>query len=332
MTKLIVVLGGTGTQGSSVIDAFVNDPEWKVRTVNRDPAKQECKLLEHKGVQVVKGSFDDVDSLIAAFEGANVVFGVTDFWAAFVNLDTPAKLGPGQSINEYCYDVEVQHGKNIADAVATIADSTLETYVWSSLSHAAKWSRGKYTWVYHFDSKAAVYEYILATHAGLAKKTSTVQIGWYADNWKKIAQVAPRKAPDGVYEWVRCGSAGHAPIPWVDTQRDTGKFVRALVGTSPGKHLLGVSQMVTADKYMELWGRLNGVPARVRSISADEFDQLWPSLQLARELRESSCYSDEFGWDGGEPGVLRPSDLAFEQPLTMIEEYFKAQDWSSILH
>ncbi|KAK9246101.1 NmrA-like family domain-containing protein 1 [Lipomyces tetrasporus] len=331
MTKLIVVLGGTGTQGASVIDAFINDPEWKIRTVNRDPAKPECRRLEDKGVQVVKGSFDDVDSLIAAFQGANVVFGVTDFWAAFGNADTPAKLRPGQLINEYCYDVEVQHGKNIADAVATIAGSTLETYVWSSLSHAAKWSRGKYTWNYHFDSKAVVYEYIVATHPVLAKKTSTVQIGWYADNWKKMAQLAPRRAPDGVYEWVRCGP-GDALIPWVDTEHDAGKFVRALVRTSPGKHLLGVSEMVTPDKYMELWGRLNSVPARSRMISADEFDQLWPSPLLAREVRESSFYIDEFGWDGGEPGVLRPSDLAFEQPLTTIEEYIKAQDWSSILH
>jgi uncharacterized protein YbjT (DUF2867 family) len=73
-----------------------------MRTVNHDPTKAECKALEAKGVEVVKGSFENVESLIAAFQGANVVFGLTDFWAPFFNPATPAKLAPGQLINEYC--------------------------------------------------------------------------------------------------------------------------------------------------------------------------------------------------------------------------------------
>jgi hypothetical protein len=65
-----------------------------------------------------------------------------------------AKLSPGQTLREWCYETEVKQGKNIADAVATVKD--LEMFIWSTLSHSSKWSKGKYTGVYHFDSKAAV--------------------------------------------------------------------------------------------------------------------------------------------------------------------------------
>jgi NmrA-like family len=85
---------------------------------------------------------------------------VTDFWDPFFNPVTQEKLAPGQLINEYCYNYELQQGKNIADAVATIADTTLDLFVWYNLAHVKKWSKGKYTWVYHFDAKADIYKYV----------------------------------------------------------------------------------------------------------------------------------------------------------------------------
>jgi hypothetical protein len=225
-------------------------------------------------------------------------------------------------------------------------------YIFSSLSAAKKWSKGKYTWVYHFDSKAAVYDYIQETHPALAKKMSTVQIGSYADNWKMLGMTAPRKADDGVYELANA-CKGTYEIPWVDTRNDTGKFVRALVQSEPGKNMLGVSQMVTYKEYMRIWGELNGVPARHRQVSEDEVVKRLAKLpEVARkELIESNAYVEEFDWDGGEPGILRPWDVSFqaylsytrllpgrsisqlklERPLTTIEEYIKAQDWCPVI-
>jgi hypothetical protein len=295
-------------QGASVIDAFLKDPSWKIRTVNRDPTKPECLALVEKGVEVVKGSFEEVDSLIAAFQGANVVFGVTDFWAPFFNPATVPKLAPGQLVNEYCYEVELQQGKNIADAVATIADSTLDLYVWSTLSDVRKWSKGKYTWVYHFDSKAKVYDYIKEEHPNLAKKTSTVQLGWYADNWKTLRSSVPQRAEDGVYE-LRTYAKSDVVVPWVDARSDTGKFVRALVHTAPGKTLLGVSQLITYGDYAKAWGEVNGVPTRFNHVSGEEYVKLLPDT-IKEELLESIAYIEDFGWDGGEPGVLRPWDVS----------------------
>ncbi|KAI8579799.1 hypothetical protein K450DRAFT_240389 [Umbelopsis ramanniana AG] len=330
MSKLIVVFGGTGKQGGSVIKAFLKDPTWKIRTITRNIAKPQSIALQEKGVEVVQGDINDIDSLIAAVQGANVVFGVTDFWEPFFNPATQEKLAPGQTINEYCYKLELQQGKNIVDAVATIADTTLDLFVWSSLAHVKKWSKGKYTWVYHFDSKAEVYECIRESHPKLAKKTSSVQIGYYADNWLWIPMTAPQKTEDGVYE-LKLSAKPETLVPWVDTQADTGKFVRALVQMSPGTDLLGASEMVTYGDYLKTWGEVNGVHTRFTHISAEEHEKMMPEI-FAKEIQESLAFNEEYGWDGGEPGVLRPSDMKFEEPLSNIKDWVKAQDWSAVIH
>ncbi len=99
-------------------------------------------------------------------------------------------------MNEFCFDLEVQQGKNIANAAAKV--ETLERYVCSSLSDAKKWSKGKYTWVYHFDGKAQVVEYIKDELPHLAKKTSVLQIGLYATHWQAAPILAPQKV-----EWPK---------------------------------------------------------------------------------------------------------------------------------
>jgi hypothetical protein len=261
----------------------------------------------------VKGDIEDVQSLKLAFQGASVIFAVTDFWAPFFNPAAHSNLKLGQTINEYCYDVELQHGKNIADAAATVA--SLDLFVFSSLSAAKKLSRGKYTWNYHFDSKAAVVDYVHATHPGLAAKMSTVQIGNYADNWKKIGVTAPRKSPEGVYEWVNA-CAGSSLIPWVDTRADTGKFVRALVKAGPGVDMLGISQMVSYEEYMKIWAKLLGVEGRHRQVAVEEMNAKMEAMGLPevarKEILESNLYVEEFGWDGGVEGVKKPWDVSID--------------------
>ena len=94
-------------------------------------------------------------------------------------------------MNEFCFDLEVQQGKNIANAAAKV--KTLERYVYSSLSDARKWSKGKYTWVYHFDGKAKIVEYVTDELPDLAKKMSMLQIGLYATHWQAAPFLAPQK-------------------------------------------------------------------------------------------------------------------------------------------
>ena len=167
-------------QGGSVADVYAKEPGWKVRGLSRNPEK--AANLTAKGIEVVKADLNDRESLVAAFKGADAIFTTTDPWTAFFDPATRSLLKPGQTINEYCYDVEVQQGKNVADVAASMEG--LDRFIVSALCDVKKWSRGKYTSVYHFDSKARIVEYVKEKYPKLAEKMSVVQLGGYMNNWK----------------------------------------------------------------------------------------------------------------------------------------------------
>ena len=86
--KLIVIIGVTGTQGGSVARLFAKEPRWKVRGITRDVSKPSNGSLRELGIELVQADLDDPGSLERAFEGANVVFSVTDFWYVLINVET----------------------------------------------------------------------------------------------------------------------------------------------------------------------------------------------------------------------------------------------------
>lgn len=165
-------------------DVYLREPGWNVRGITRNPTSAGALAWKTKGVEVVKADLDDEESLIAAFAGADAIFSTTDFWGPMFNPATKSKVKSGQTINEWCYEYEVQQGKNIANAAATVKG--LEQFIVSSLCDASKWSKGKYTWVYHFDSKAHIVDFIKANLSELASKMSVVELGVYMSNSKTI--------------------------------------------------------------------------------------------------------------------------------------------------
>lgn len=141
---------------------------------------------------MVQGDLNDSASLTAAFEGADAIFGVTDFWTVFNDPESKKRKRPDQEMLQYCYDVEVQQGKNLADAAASVPG--LSRFVLSSMADAAKWSKGKFTTLYHMDSKARAVEYAQSLPA-LAGKFSQVQAPIYYNLlWQWGLPTTPRKA------------------------------------------------------------------------------------------------------------------------------------------
>lgn len=111
---------------------------------------------------------------------------MTDFWGFQQDTRVPELMEKhSMTVNEAFATLETQQGKNIADAAAAELerkDSKLERFVFSTLSDSTKWSRGKISWNWHFDSKAKVTDYVKETYAhSLAKITSFVQFGLYMD-------------------------------------------------------------------------------------------------------------------------------------------------------
>lgn len=163
---------------------------------------------------------------------------------ASISGDLPA----GRTPNEQAFDLEVEQGINIAEAAASPAVlETLQRFVLSSLSDARKWSAGKFTTVYHYDSKAEMIRAIRDRFPKLAARMSTLQVGHYVTNWKAFPSMAPQKQPDGSFLTFR-PVGPQVKFPFVVTHQDTGAFVKALVDLPPGKDLLGVSQVMTCKR------------------------------------------------------------------------------------
>jgi len=252
-------------QGSSVSRTFLRFPGWRVRGITRSPDDDTARALAANGVEIVKTDLDDKQTLFSAFEGANFISSNTDFFAHLHN--TPSDRTP----NEQAFDREVAQGVNIAEAAASAAVlKTLERFVPPPLSDARKRSSGKYTNVYHYDPKVEVIRAIKTRFPELAARMSMVQVGHYVKNWKAFPSMAPQKQPDGSFLAFR-PVAPNVQFPFVDTHRDTGPFVKALVDLPPGKELLGASQTMTWPEWMALWGKILGVHAGFKQVSADEF-------------------------------------------------------------
>ena len=187
MAKLICIIGVTGNQGGSVAQRFLQDSNYHVRGVTRDPASPAAQKLAAQGIEVVAGNLDDLETLIPAFAGANLIFSVTNYWEPFFRPDCRAKAQElGISCRKYAYDVEVQQGKNIVDAATTTID-TLEPngFIASTLSHAGQCSKGKFTELYHFDAKADIFpRYVNQKYPSLAGKMSFVQTGYFTSSYK----------------------------------------------------------------------------------------------------------------------------------------------------
>jgi len=83
---IVTIVGATGQQGCGVITAFVSDSRYHVRGITRNPNSASSKELYSKGVEMVKGDLDDLDSLKTAFTSSYVIFAVTDFYAPFEAL------------------------------------------------------------------------------------------------------------------------------------------------------------------------------------------------------------------------------------------------------
>jgi hypothetical protein len=187
MPKLICIVGVTGNQGGSVAQRFLKDSNYRVRGLTRDSSSPAAQTLARQGVEIVHADLDDVESLVKAFEGANVIFGVTNYWEPFFRPDCRQKAAEnGISCRRYAYEVEAQQGKNIAVAAATVVDGLDKNgFIASTLSHAGKCSQGKFKELYHFDAKADIFpHYVRVQSPKLAAKMSCVQTGYFTSSYK----------------------------------------------------------------------------------------------------------------------------------------------------
>jgi len=320
----------TWYQGGSVASLFSTLPEWHVRGITRDPSKPSAASLKDQGIDLVAADLDDVPSLKKAFEGAAVVFGVTDFWQ---HVQNPANHAVAASrnvtINEIAYENEVKQGRNIVDAAA--ATSGLERFVLGTINSTKKLSGGKITFNLHFDAKWEAVDYCKEKYPELWEKTSLLQLGMFASNWKS-GLGGPKKGEDGKFT-MQMALSGDKKVPQVDVNKDTGRFVQALLAIPPKVNMMGAGSLISWNEYLAIWSRVNKVHVEYQQIDRAALEQMLGTV--GREFADMFQYIEEFGYDGGDPDVVYPWEVkekyGVDVKYTTMEEYIKGEDWSSVL-
>jgi hypothetical protein len=310
-SKIITVIGATGTQGGSVVNALHGKSGYTVRAVTRDPSSEAAKALALKGIEVVAGDANDYDSLVKAFAGSAAVFSVTNFWGILA-----------QQGLEKAFELETANG--IAIAKAALATPTLEHFVWSSVPNPLKLSGGKRL-IPHFEAKNRVDQYI-ESEPELLAKTTFLWVGYYGNNVFYYPQYFIN-AIGGSEHSIQLGVYG-ADVPLTtigDPRVNIGRFVKAVLEnpgkTLPGKVVLAAAEETTVGGYLEAWSAFQKKPATYVQIPADVFDTIWPVYgKELRLMHEFWDWAREKSWTGDQP-VLTKEDLGLTN-LVGIQETF----------
>src|SRR5215467_10646160 len=108
-TRIIAVVGATGTQGGSVARAILRDTagDLAVRALTRKPSSERAQSLARQGAEVVYADLDDVESIKQAFTGAYGAYCMTDFWGG--HGDPERERVQGTSMAEAARCAGLQH-------------------------------------------------------------------------------------------------------------------------------------------------------------------------------------------------------------------------------
>lgn len=123
--KLLVVVGATGMQGSSVIEWTLKHKKdtYRIRGTTRNASSDAASALRSRGVEVVQADANDSSSLRAAFAGASVIFAYTDSTGCMKQvMESSAGIDESETALKRAADLELQQGRNIAEAAAGIQE------------------------------------------------------------------------------------------------------------------------------------------------------------------------------------------------------------------
>ena len=276
--KIIAVVGSTGAQGGSLVEAILSDPNggFAARAITRDPTKDKARAIAAKGGEVVQADLDDVESLKKAFAGAYGVYAVTNFWEHFSG------------------EKEKAQAKNIADAAKAAGVSHV---IWSTLEDTRNLMNAddkrmpmlqeKYR-VPHFDAKAEANAYF----KGLP--TTFLVTSFYWDNLYSFG-LAPKKGADGQYEWTF--PMGDRKLAGMAAE-DIGKSAYGIFKAGQqyvGKTVGIVSENLTLTEMGEKLSKGMGVgPIRYNAVDADVYrsfgfpgaDEMGNMFQVYRDFEK----------------------------------------------
>ncbi|KAJ1663359.1 hypothetical protein IW140_001909 [Coemansia sp. RSA 1813] len=306
MTQTVAIIGATGLQGGSVLRSLHATGKYKLVAMTRNISSAQANEIKNKypDVELAAADVEDIDSLKKAFEGADFVFGMTQFFQPAI-MD---KIETGD------FDAEYKQGKNIVDAAVA---ANVKNIIFSSLPSMKEISGGKYPNVHHFEGKNRAEAY-LKSNADKIRGVA-VHVGSYMENFVNYARVSPEDNETIEFPFPY---SPEALLPLVDVANDTGAvvsyiishfddYVGRAIGVSGGYYSL--QDMVGA--FTEATGK----PARYVQIPHAYFK--------SEDLEQMFKGIEEFGLFNGSTEFLE-FNKKLEHKLTTPIEYWKTRGWT----
>ncbi|KAJ2957881.1 hypothetical protein NQZ79_g6506 [Umbelopsis isabellina] len=251
--------------------------------LTRNVSSEKSKALEAKGVEMAQADLNDKDSLKRAFENADIVYGVTNFWDPEV-LKNPS--------------LEAKQGKALADAAK---ESHVKWVLWSSLPNCTKESGGKIKHVIHFDGKNDVEEYINS----IGLPAIFIYVGCYMSNFGSLLPIVPND--DGSQTLSLPEVKEDTYLDLVDTAGDTGRIVRAVLQNKDkyvGQKVPVVGERLTMKQIADTFTKVTGKPTKYQPMSQDVLEKQFPYLNndefldMLRWFRDFGYYGNIYGSNG----------------------------------
>ncbi|KAJ7909465.1 NAD(P)-binding protein [Mycena leptocephala] len=311
-TKLILVIGATGAQGQVVVEALLapdahgNPSPYSVRALTRDPTSKHALELTAQGVECVKGSFEDLDSVAHALEGA---------YGVWVNTD-------GFTVGSM---KEIYIGMRIFE-VAKKAGA-LRHYIWSSLPYVSKITGFNPDYeVDHMDAKARVADWLRAQPSVASEdhlSWSIVTTGPYMELLMGGLFDPLNVRADGTVVFAAPVAGGQIPMIAL---KDLGWWARYTFDhrtETSGQELSITSERVGWEYLVETFKKVTGKPAVFKPQSLDEW---WGNFD---DRVDGPVASDKKPGDGSR--TIRDNFSAFWRVLRD-DVVQKDMDWIRQVH
>ena len=173
--------------------------------------------------------------------------------------------------------------------------------IWSSLLHITKLSNGKFPGVEHFDTKATVEQYI----RDIGTPATFFLPGFFMSNFP--GAMLRQLPPDNSWT-LALPMHSETPIPCIDVNSDTGKFVKGILTNRDsllGKRVLASTAYYTPTEIVATFAGLYpeaGKTAKFVELPKDTYKSMLQQSGLpekgAEELYQNMAFMYEFGYYG----------------------------------
>ncbi|KAF7324622.1 hypothetical protein MKEN_00503500 [Mycena kentingensis (nom. inval.)] len=310
---LVVVVGGTGVQGGSVIRALeASDRAYRVRTFTRDAGGEKAMALAAAGVQIAElSTMQDKEGVFKVVDGADYLF-INTSWEAYED--------PQQETRDAMLLIDAANAANA------------KGIIWSGISNLSAVSSGDYDPQGHFYAKAAVAAY------GCSKAVPfvDVQAGAYASSF--LTTMRPRKLTDEPEMWgitvpLDGDEGARFKIPVIDSENDYGLFVRAVIEAEEfpsGESIAAYAEWIGLEDMVKIFAEATGKNVQLNPVPASTLQPILVAagvpahitvamLDVFKALQESIYFTKD----------APDYDKLARKPRTW-REFVLATDWSSL--